>query len=1082
MTSPYRRQFDAKKYWAGKPLCVVCKKHKVKDGGRICTECKKEGGLKKGEAPVNLGTIEDKDLVAAFTAAEHERTQAPSRLISLVGYLKDCAQAIMRSVALTDVTSGDISFLPLEMDAMDRLANGGIELSGKEALDILYKMTAQPTEFEIILGTLFVKGSKGSGNRMSKINAPLLYLKVNAEKTERDTVLFTLKDDDTIHINQSLIASVATVENDDELEVRFQDLYSATPEWPLTIETAKKFFDSLLNYFPGIFEDGTAVNSFEPFEGSVEKTEKYQMMPAHAIILAPRQDAEGTIIEEIRKILQDAKDKTALDTLFLDAVPVGEDPTSSVIDGTASGFGGEGSSAEEKDWHDLFPLDLSDTQKKIVLNARKNNLTVVSGPPGTGKSYTIAAIILDHLLGGRRVLFVSRMDKAVDVVSSWVEEAVGPYAIARSGTRKAQRGLADKLDSITGANTPVRPYDKKQIEIAIEQYGKDQEKLAKLEEDFMDAITHEKNWGSVKEHIEEINGKLNTNFKSDGIAVDQEQAHKMQEKVKGADALIKNKGFFVKTWWGNQVINGVRRKLGVPDSTSAEELVLMAESIENVRIREEIEGEIKKFDEVNHVWSEIQAIKNNLKKSALDNLRARLLGNLHLITHNFEKRVELRKFIKSLRTANIREKMGLLNEVKPETLLAAFPCWASTTYHLSQILPVQPGMFDLVIFDEASQCDLASAIPALYRANRVLVVGDPKQLNHVVFLGKQAEYSSFAKNNVPPEIQANYRFSTNSLFDVAENLVPQANYFMLDEHFRSDPQIIGFSNKMFYKDHIRIMTHRPRFGLADQTSPIQIDFVGGYRTEGAANPVEIEEIFKKVRQLIDASPADKPTTIGILSPFRDQVNAITKELPAHLSLSDVDRHKIVVGTAHSLQGDEKDVVILSLSLDPKFHHGTLQFLEKPNVFNVSITRAKKKLIVISSVEKKDLPNGLLKEFFIHAEKSDPEEIPRGGFESKFEEQVAQAIERAGMRVWPQYPAAGFFIDLAVGDGKNWIAIECDGPTHFDMKEGQNFNDVWRQGILERAGWKFVRIPYREWERDSEKEIEKVRAMLASLSI
>jgi very-short-patch-repair endonuclease len=130
----------------------------------------------------------------------------------------------------------------------------------------------------------------------------------------------------------------------------------------------------------------------------------------------------------------------------------------------------------------------------------------------------------------------------------------------------------------------------------------------------------------------------------------------------------------------------------------------------------------------------------------------------------------------------------------------------------------------------------------------------------------------------------------------------------------------------------------------------------------------------------------------------------------------------------------------------------------------------------------DLPNGLLKEFLIHATTAPMNEIPRGIFESHFEEQVAQALERAGMRVWPQYQAAGFYIDLVVGDGKNWVAVECDGPTHFDLKDRQNFYDVWRQGILERAGWRFVRIPHREWERDSTKQIQKVLQALGLFNI
>ncbi len=1073
------RKFDARKYWANKSYCIICKEHKVKNG-QICGECEKKGDFKEGTTEINIGKITDENLIAQFTAQEQERTQAPERVVSLVGYLKDCAQAIMRSVALTNITTGEIEFIPLEPDALQQLADGQIKIKGKEALDMLYKVRAQASEFEIILGTLFVKGYKGNGNRISKINAPLLYLKIDAEKTDDDDVIFTLKDDDTVHLNQSLIAGITSAKNDEELEVRFQDLYSAIPEWPLTLDSIRKFFSSLTNYFPEVFKEGDFSNFIEFNENDADK-EGYKLCPSHCIILAPRQEGEGTVVEELGGILSDTKDKTALDFLLLENPLTAGNPVSSVDNKTASGFS-EPASSEDANWHNLFPFDLSDTQKKIVLNARKNNLTVVSGPPGTGKSYTIAAIILDHLLGGKRVLFVSRMDKAVDVVSSWLEEFVGPYSVARSGARKAQRALSDKLDAITGPNSPVSPYNKKQIEDAIKEHEKAQKKLAELEEEFTDAITNERSWAGVQEKIEDINSRLSIDFESDGLSIKKAKASKLKEKIKGADALLRNKGFFIQTWWGNRTIKSIRSRLGAPENTTAQDLILMAERIENERVKEELENEIAKFDAVDKIWTEIQALKIQLRTLALNNLKARLLGNLHLIVHNYEKRVELKKFVKSLRTANIREKLALLKQVKTETLLVSFPCWASTTYHLSQILPIQPGMFDLVIFDEASQCDLASAIPALYRANRALIVGDPKQLNHVVFLGKQAEYSSFAKNNVSPDIQANYRYSTNSLFDVAENLVPQANYFMLDEHFRSDPHIIGFSNKMFYEDQIRIMTHKPKMGLIDQEAPIQLDYVKGKRSEGAANPTEIEAIFKHVRQIIDQSPSDKPTTIGILSPFRDQVNAITKALPGYLSLTEVERHKIVVGTAHSLQGDEKDIVILSLSLDPKFHHGTLNFLEKPNVFNVSITRAKKRLIVVSSVKTDDLPNGLLKEFLIHASQVPASEIPRGIFDSKFEEQVSQALERTGLKVWPQYQAAGFYIDLVVGDGKSWIAVECDGPTHFDMKEGQNFYDVWRQNILERAGWRFIRISHRDWERDSNSQIEKVKQALISINI
>lgn len=1070
----YQRKFSPTKYWANKPYCVICKDKKVKRG-QFCGDCEKKAGFDEKQMEISADDINKNDLLLPAESTEIERDAAPKEVISLVGYLKDCAQALLRSVALTDLSSNDISFLPVDPDALEQLADGSLKLRGKEVLDLLYKVTARPTEFEIIFGTLFVKGYRGSGNKLSKINAPLLFVKLEVEKAEDDSVIFTVKED-TIHINQSLIASIVSVENEEELEIRFQDLYGATPEWPLNLDSTKRFFESFNNYFPGIVHANEEVLKFIKFE-SIDATKgHYSLCPAHCIIVTPKQDAEGTVVEELNQILKGMQNHTAADLLFAGGhseTNLGSGPTGD----TTEIF----SSAVTEDWHNLFPFDLSDTQKKIVLGARMNNLTVVSGPPGTGKSYTISAVILDHLLQGKRVLFVSRMDKAVDVVSGWLQEFVGPYAIARSGARKAQRMLAEKLDNITGPTSPVRPTSKKYITGVFDNYKEVQDKLNTFEVQFTELLTNERNWGEIKYKIDRLNKQIQGDYDFSKLNHSEERAIKLKEKIKGADFLQKNKGFFIKTWWGNFTINNIRKSLGAPENTSTDELLLMVEKIENNSKRKSVEKEIEKFEEINQLWSQIQNLKIQLRTLALESLKTKLLGNLHLIVHNYKKRVELRNFIKSLRTANIREKLGLLKKINTETLLASFPCWASTTFHLSQILPVQPGMFDLVIFDEASQCDLASAVPALYRANRVMVVGDPKQLNHVVFLGKQLEYSSFAKNAVPPEMQANYRFSTQSLFDVAENSVPQENYFMLDEHFRSDPHIIDFSNKMFYDEKIRIMTQQPR--LNDESDcAIQVEYVKGERTVGAANPKEIKIIFKHVEELMVHSSEGKPVTIGILSPFRDQVDAITKELPKYLTLNQVEKHKIVIGTAHSLQGDEKDVVILSLSLDPVFHHGTLNFLEKPNVFNVSITRAKKKLIVITSVKPEGLPNGLLKEFLIHAKKGPANVIPKNLFDSKFEEQVARALEIEGLKVWPQYQAAGFYIDLVVGDGKNWIAVECDGPRHFDEKGEQQFHDIWRQGILERAGWRFVRITSREWEKDSDSAIGRVKMLLDSFTV
>lgn len=901
-------------------------------------------------------------------------------------------------------------------------------------------------------------------------------VELEAHKSETgDSIDFVIKED-TVHLNQTLIADLVEIKDENELDIRFQDLYGDIPEWPLDFEKIKTFFSNLKNYFPELVENREIKeDKFLNFEESELSNDALTVVPTSLIILSPKQRADGTVVDELGKLLENLLNCTGLDSIFLENLENleagGENVTKGVND-LDKPF--EESKIEE--WHDLMPFDLSEVQKRILLSARSNKLTVVSGPPGTGKSFTTAAVIVDHLIQGKRVLFCSKMNKAVEVIVNLIEKLIGSYAVAKSGTQKAQRGLAQKLELLTGPNSPIKEVSRDELNLLKSKYIKSQQKLEQLECEFLSCLNNERQWANVQEKICEISLKIKEDRDLNKLEVTTSKAHKLKNKIKGAKALLENKNFYLKTWWGNRVLKKIREKLGVDEFTEAKELIAICDKKIFENDRRSVEEELVKFELVNNLWQKLKNLNEELREIGKEVLRGTLLGNLHLIVNNHQKRIELRNFIKSLKSASPRQKKAFQEKVNIETLLAAFPCWASTTNHLSQILPLKAGMFDIVIFDEASQCDLASAAPALYRGNRAMIVGDPKQLANVVFLGKQAEFAAFAKNNVSIADQSSYRFSQNSLFDVAENKVEQKNYFMLDEHFRSDPHIISFSNKHFYEGGLRLMTERPKLG---NEIAIEIEYVEGHRTEGSANPTEIERIFQKVQEIISFSEDKKPTTIGILSPFRDQVNAITKEIPKYLNLDQVKKHEIVIGTAHSLQGDEKDVVILSLSIDPTYHHGSLRFLENPNVFNVSVTRAKKKLITVTSVQKKDIPNGILKDFFIHAETSPDKTLAISEFDSKFEQDVAKTLQMKGYKVWPQYESAGFYIDMVIGDGENFIAIECDGPTHFNHDERNNYEDIRRQRILERAGWRFFRIPLRDWERDREGILEKIDLFFSS---
>ncbi|MEK6237036.1 MAG: AAA domain-containing protein, partial [Planctomycetales bacterium] len=398
--------------------------------------------------------------------------------------------------------------------------------------------------------------------------------------------------------------------------------------------------------------------------------------------------------------------------------------------------------------------------------------------------------------------------------------------------------------------------------------------------------------------------------------------------------------------------------------------------------------------------------------------------------------------------------------------------WASTTRTLAQILPAEPGLFDLVILDEASQCDLATAAAALLRGKRAVIVGDPRQLRHITFLSKAREQAAFAERGLDERTQTRLGFR-RSLFDVAADAVPRDCFFLLDQHFRSDPRIIEFSNKRFYSDSLRIMTERPRRGTRTAVRAVHVD--GRRNANDSVNPDEVEAVMGEIGALVEqpAPDSEAPLSIGIVSPFRDHVDAVRDALLRRFPDA-VDRHRMVVGTAHSLQGDEKDVVILTTSIDRASHSGSLRFLQNPNLFNVAITRARRMMIVVSSVKADELPPGLLQSYLRHAE-----ETPRPGERGKqtgreLVDGLARMIRGDDVEIQLSFRSAGLTIDMAVADDRNFAAVLC-GPEQQELEDQPDA--LTRRRILARAGWKIKRVFARAWREDPHACLEHVRQAL-----
>ena len=486
-----------------------------------------------------------------------------------------------------------------------------------------------------------------------------------------------------------------------------------------------------------------------------------------------------------------------------------------------------------------------------------------------------------------------------------------------------------------------------------------------------------------------------------------------------------------------------------------------------------IESDIQKTGNLHVMMEQIRQMKRKQGVLAGNILKSTRREALKVLLRDAKKVRRIKVHSMALVERRKKKSDSIMEEEDFKPLLDAFPCWCVTTYAVSDSLPLKPGMFDVAIIDEASQCDIASCFPIMYRAKKTVVVGDDKQLPHLSFLEKAKEQSFLSQYGIPDKYQLMWRFRTNSMFDLADYY--SINSVMLDEHFRSLPPIINFSNKEFYNDRIRVMRK-------DSSDDVVIDMVkvpdGKVDMDATRNLPEIESLVKTLHEIIiddERKNPEKPVTIGIISPFRAQVEQLKISVPKVLSDYMIKKHKIEIGTAHTFQGDERDIILMSWAFANNSYPQSITFLQKPNLFNVAITRAKNKCINFVSHDLETMPDGhfrhyvsYLKEYKERKEALKNNEIDENIYKNSLEREVADAIRKLEHKVCAGVEIAGLSADLVVDDK---FIFEGDGME--DNKKRHHLSIMKKQAILERSGFKVKRITYREWQYSAKACLDRV---------
>ena len=410
----------------------------------------------------------------------------------------------------------------------------------------------------------------------------------------------------------------------------------------------------------------------------------------------------------------------------------------------------------------------------------------------------------------------------------------------------------------------------------------------------------------------------------------------------------------------------------------------------------------------------------------------------------------------------------------------AIPCWIMSHAKVSESMPAQLGVFDLVIVDEASQSDLW-ALPAALRGKKILVVGDDKQVSPSGSFISADEIEKLRQRFLTDQPYGRDLTPEKSLYDIA-SVVFAGQRVMLAEHFRCVQPIIAYSNKTFYKNQIRPL-RVPKASERIDPPLVDVFIEQGVRDHRDVNRMEAEFIAAEIEAIL-RNPKLRNRTIGVVSLLGpEQAKFIHNLVVSRVDLAELERRKFACGDAYVFQGSERDIMFLSMVADATRHHALSgQIFEQR--FNVAASRARDRMYLVRSVKldelsMADIRRTLVEHFTMPRDVGDRMLVDL--CESGFERDVYSSLVDLGYRVTPQVKVGAYRIDMVVeGANDTRLAIECDGDEFHGPDRWPA--DMQRQRILERAGWVFWRCFASTWSLRKDEVLAELMARLHAMGI
>ncbi len=663
----------------------------------------------------------------------------------------------------------------------------------------------------------------------------------------------------------------------------------------------------------------------------------------------------------------------------------------------------------------VSPVDLSETQRAAAARALERRITAIQGPPGTGKSQTIVALIASAVVDRKSVVFVSRNHRALDEV----EERIGRLL---PGLPLVTRGRdADGTRNASLAHALV----------ALAQGGM----LAPDEERRAEAMRS-------------------------GLLAEAEAAARARAEAAARERLDLDLCELVER------ATLLRESLppGTPPKPS------LAARLFAMLLRPFRRGHDHRAD----ARASLAALDDKIRKLERELAAAppvpeprdpEALPRLaQVVAAALVPNPETHEYLSYLKAELAFAPGGLeprsIGAEDAAIILGLRPVWAISSLSVPARMPLVPGLFDLAIFDEASQCDIASALPVLARARQAIIVGDPQQLRFIPGLGRAQEHALMDSVGLAKPGRASFAQSVNSLFDFAARRAGPAGVHLLTDQFRSAPDIVDYVSRAFYgsrlvarrsDDELRApRDYRPGLHWEDVRGQT------GREDGGNVNRGEAEAIVALVAAL--AADTGFDGSVGVISPFNAQVGLIRRRAEETLTAADRARLDLQVGTVDRWQGGEADVIFFSLVAAAGAASTATTFLSRERRrINVAVSRARAVAVVVG-----DLGWARACGIAHIAELADratrPRERPQRGFDSLWERRTHEALGRRGIESHPQYQVGSRSLDFALfADGVK-LDLEVGGRAfHADASGGRKTADRLRDRELMAKGWKVRRF-------------------------